>query len=664
MKRIPSIVLGIGLLVSLISAEEDNFLITANRIKQDENTVTEKVTVIEKDELQKKGITTLAEALKSLDTVFAPQYGSFGTSSMRLNGASPRNVLVMVDGIALADPTGIDRNFSMTNLMLTGVDRIEVVEGAQSAVYGSNATSGVVNIITDKGNEQLALELSYGSFRSYTGRISLGKRFENVGFYIAGGYSNAEGFNVAPEGTEKDGHYGANVLFKVLYDPTELYHNETGVYYYYDKLDYDDWGRYDAVDADLTQESKRTIAFMKNTVIFDSGIELDINGQYSINERYQRDVERITDTYKGTTASFSTVASWQLFSLFNGRIGFDHSYETAEMALEYGQKLDGRDISVNELFAGFMLTPYTVDEGIVSLNVTGRVVMPAGDNFDTRFVFKSGLTVARTLWPGMTTFSIQYGTGYNLPSLYQLYGQALGTDYSDWPNVTDYIYTAGNPNLQPEKSATFDIALKTDALNDHLHAEIAYGRSTFDDYIKTNYAPVNYEVSYTNSDSAEISNYSASLRFMTVHTETFKHSVYASYVKTIPNSTTGGVDAHLPQVPFYRHKVGSTISYKTASLDVALDTIGDRRAGYPDIILKPYSLLNASLSYIVSTGLSLSVAAQNITDERYSQTVEIVATPYGAMQMITDCDGPVSYPGYDTAPFNITVSLKYTFGSK
>src|SRR5919201_7035873 len=108
------------------------------------------VTVLSGEELRQKQIPTVAEALRSVPGVEVDQSGGRGAlTQVRIRGDEANHVLILIDGIEVNAVA--DSNFDFADLTVEDVDRIEVIRGPQSGIYGSNAQSGVISIITRSG---------------------------------------------------------------------------------------------------------------------------------------------------------------------------------------------------------------------------------------------------------------------------------------------------------------------------------------------------------------------------------------------------------------------------------------------------------------------------------------------------------------------------------
>ncbi len=192
----------------------DTVVVTASRIAQPLSTVGSSITVLKGEELEEKGIVEVVDALKTIPGVSFSRNGGAGqTTTLRVRGADAGQVLVMVDGIVVNDPTNTSAFYDFSSLSVRNIDRIEVLRGPQSAVYGGNAVGGVINVITKRGEGKPTYTTNVGggshsSFKQEVGtygkkgKLSYGLNLSN---YNTAGYPNT----VA--GPEKDSAHLKNI---------------------------------------------------------------------------------------------------------------------------------------------------------------------------------------------------------------------------------------------------------------------------------------------------------------------------------------------------------------------------------------------------------------------------------------------------------------------
>ena len=135
----------------------DTLVVTANRFQQPVNTVLAPTEVVTKADIDKWQSKTILDVMRRLPGVDIAQNGGMGqSSSLFVRGTEARHVLVLVDGIPLARP-GISNSSDIDQIPVSLVQRIEYIRGPRSAVYGSGAIGGVVNIITPASSSGAAL---------------------------------------------------------------------------------------------------------------------------------------------------------------------------------------------------------------------------------------------------------------------------------------------------------------------------------------------------------------------------------------------------------------------------------------------------------------------------------------------------------------------------
>lgn len=164
------------------------------------------VSIVTQEELRAQQVRHAADALRSLPGVSVSRTGTYaGLTQVRIRGSEANHVLVLIDGIE-ANPA-VTGEFDFSHLLVEDIERIEIIRGPQSGLYGSTAIGGVINIVTKKGQGPLSLTLKgeYGSFNTRDGFASLSAGTSQVWFRLSYNARLGDGFNIAPFGEEKDG---------------------------------------------------------------------------------------------------------------------------------------------------------------------------------------------------------------------------------------------------------------------------------------------------------------------------------------------------------------------------------------------------------------------------------------------------------------------------
>ncbi len=173
---------------------------TASKYEQKVSEAPAKVSIVTHEEIQRYGYRTIADILRSLPGFYISydyNYSYIGVRGFGIPGDYNTRILMLLDGHRINDNI-FDSAYSDTSFVLDLdlIDRVEVVRGPSSSLYGNNAFFGVINVITKKGRDLDGVEVSIaaGSHNSYQGRLSYGKRYQNgIELLLSGSYYDSQG---------------------------------------------------------------------------------------------------------------------------------------------------------------------------------------------------------------------------------------------------------------------------------------------------------------------------------------------------------------------------------------------------------------------------------------------------------------------------------------
>ena len=186
-------------------ANLDTIVVSATKIEQSIKDTTSNVEIITAEEIEEKHLTTIAEVLNLVSGISITNNGGIGqTSSIKLRGFDNQKILVLINGIRYNDNTSIG-GASFENLMATNIERVEIIKGSQSGIWGADATAGVINIITKKIKKGFhsSLITEYGSFK--TKKYGLNTSYKTDNYYISlnSNIIDTDGFTAqAPKGDD------------------------------------------------------------------------------------------------------------------------------------------------------------------------------------------------------------------------------------------------------------------------------------------------------------------------------------------------------------------------------------------------------------------------------------------------------------------------------
>lgn len=179
---------------------EEEIVVTAGRIPEPAREVGSSVTVLDREDIERRKVTTVLELLRTVPGVEVSQGGGPGrVASVFLRGATSAQTLVLLDGVRLNNPA--TAAFDFANLTVDGIERVEILRGPQSVLYGSEAMGGVVAITTRWGGEGLAggVEAGAGSLGLRTVRADVRGGDEGFGWSVAASSLEMDGVSAASE---------------------------------------------------------------------------------------------------------------------------------------------------------------------------------------------------------------------------------------------------------------------------------------------------------------------------------------------------------------------------------------------------------------------------------------------------------------------------------
>lgn len=434
MKKIStSLVASFFLATNLFSTDtlETITVTSATKTEQSIKDVISNIDVITAEDIEARKFKTVTEALNTIPGIQVSPSGGIGQqTSVFLRGMDSNKTLVLIDGIRLNDPTGLSgANFE--HLMINDIERIEVIKGAQSSIWGADASAGVINIITksaQKGTHGNA-SVEYGKYNTKTSKATISHKNENFDAKLSALRVDTDGFSaMTPRGEkakkyEDDGYENTTADLKLGYNFNENNRISTSYEIIDTKVDYDnspnsnDKAKTKTHLASVNYENKNDIAITNVYANY-----TDITREYSYGN------------FDGSVKEYgvkSTVPYLSETSFIT--IGTD--YKEFEHKNDLDKQYDNKAIYITNTNKFF-------DDKTI---FTESLRYDKYSDFDNKTTGKVGI---KQYIVDELNISSNYGTGYNVPTIYQLFEPA-----GMWGNV-------GNPDLQPEKTKGYDVGLE------------------------------------------------------------------------------------------------------------------------------------------------------------------------------------------------------------
>jgi len=589
------------LLLSNLQAAEDIgeiTVISANKTAQSIQETTADVSVITSEEIEEKGYQTVAQAINTVAGIQVANSGGLGQpTSFFMRGMDSGQVLVLIDGMRLNDPSTTNGTALLDSLTTANIEQIEIVKGGSSSIWGSNASAGVINIITKEPKEGVhgSLALSYGSYNTKGADADFSYKDEKFTAQVLGSYLKSDSFSaLAPRDAEADGYENKNGNIKLGYAFNE--NNKIRLSYnrYKTKTGYDD--SYSMAQAD--DDYSHATADQTNYAL-DYDLTLDkYSAQFHASKgEYER--EYFTTGFYGDGVNVYK-ATLKEYSLINK---YDYSVGKIVLGLEY-KDIDGfnqyNDFDASEAAytnkAVYLSNIYNINENTL---LETNLRYDSYDEFDNKTTYKIGLKHNLDFLKGLNA-SANYYTSYDAPSSYQLANTAFGSF------------------LTPSYTTGFDVTASYKKL-----LTVTYFNNKVEDYIDYDY--VNY--GYYNIDGE--SRFSG-LEVSSTYAPLSNLMLSANYTHLIDFEKYDG--SELPRRA--KDTLNASASYYTDNnmhFGVDAQYIGDRidtDGGFPiaaDVPTGKYTLWNLNFGAKLADNLDLTLNARNIFDKEY-QSVYAYAT--------------------------------------
>ena len=440
---------------------DPTIVVTANRAPVPRDTVGQSITVLDAKEIEASQQIGIPELLAQTPGIAFARNGGRGTvTSLFIRGAESGQSVVLYDGVRLNDPSNTDGGASLADVGTAGVERIEVLRGAQSTLYGSQAIGGVINILTKMPTTRFEgdAQLEAGERNSYLARGSVGGRSGELVWRAGAGYTTTDGVSAYAPGTERDGYDNVSLNGRLDYAPAPGIALDLRGYFTSGNAEFDDF------DGDAPFESEA------DTWIGYAGIRFTLFDALANRIAYTRThIERTNfdraDTPPQFPVTFRATGS-------TDRLEYQGTLDLADRWLA----VFGLDYAENELgtvsFSTFDPDPVPVRGADDTLGVYGQVqvtpfdgvTLTGGVRQEEHSTF-GGSTVgsasaAWSLFDGGTILRASWAEGFKAPSLYQLYSEY------------------GNSGLAPEKAESWDAGIEQRLFDAVTLSAVYFGRTS------------------------------------------------------------------------------------------------------------------------------------------------------------------------------------------
>lgn len=581
-------------------------------------------TVITGDQLEKQQIRYVADALRQVPGFAVSQSGSFGSvTQIRVRGAEANDLLVMIDGVEANETSSGEFDFG--GLLAADVERIEVLRGPQSAFWGSNATAGVVNIITKRGSRdgwRLDARSEAGTDGTFLGGLSVLGGGEGYDVSLSGAFRRNEGFNISDLGDEKDGGRNTTLNGRFNIDVTDSLTLDGTLRYVERKSDLDpqdftnsgppdflpgpNYGR--VVDGDDWAASREFSGSI-------GAAHVSLDGALTQKARFSG-----SDTHRDNyTSAFGGDFTWDDGNRYNGSYQASYVFDAfaARHTLTAGYEWQRETFAPSHLVDTFARETNSL-VGEYRGEYFDQLYLNAAFRQDFNDSFEDAVTYSLSgAWrpPGTETrLHASAGTGVTNPTFFEQFGY-LPSSFE------------GNPDLKPEESFGWDIGVEHGFFDRQLVLDVTYfNQNLTNEIVMVFGGPPDFLSTPINADGE-----SKRQGIEVAATLDLRNGFTASatYTYTDASEQIHATDPRLAEVRRPRHSGSVGLAYTfyddrarvfgEAVFNGKMEDVAFVPTLPPRVTLDAYTVVNAGGSFKLTNGIEAYGRVENLFDEDYEE---------------------------------------------
>jgi vitamin B12 transporter len=452
----------------------EEVVVVANRTPVPLSTVGDSVTVLDDEDIQTSQATITSDLLAQTPGVTVARTGGVGQpTSVYIRGAESDQTVVVIDGVKMTDPSLPGGGFDFENLLVGDTSRIEILRGAQSTLYGSDAVGGVIDIVTADPTRKSegSVNLEGGSHGTGDGTANVGGVSDSLMWRAAGSYYGTGGipcFDQYLGGRRDCASQIGNAAGQIRYDLTSDVQLDVRGYLNSSRTDFDGYDTPTGALGDDSEygETQQGIGYAGLTWRSpDRSWTNRLSVQYTGSETRDYDPNAPANYGDPTTETFYGFGR-------NVREEYQGTWKFADTGqVVFGAQNEHSSINTVSPFSPFVGAGAVVDSGYVQAQyqVLKGLTLTAGGRYDHHDVYgghgTGQLAAAWVLADQTTVLRASFAQGFKAPSLYQLY--------------SNY----GNRALRPETANSWDGGIEQHALQDRLVASVTYFQRSSRDLI-------------------------------------------------------------------------------------------------------------------------------------------------------------------------------------
>jgi vitamin B12 transporter len=601
----------------------ETVVVTASRVPVPSDQTGSAITVIDGTTLEEEQIPTIFDALREVPGVAVSRTGVLGDlSEIRIRGAEANQTLVLIDGVEANDPAASDE-FNFAHLMSAGIQRVEILRGPQSALWGADALAGVVNIITVAPQPGYfgSARAEAGSFGTYdvSGIVNAGTK--DYGAVVDASYLKSDGINLAGTGHQQNGYENTSVDARGFVNLAPYLVLSANVRHVNGNNDLD-CGFPLPDDCAAYTEAAFTYARAQAKATLAGGALEFILGANLTDTR--------SDDFSSLTGNSQNVA--QTDSIDGGKVRFDAQSNAFWTGDAFGSALDQR-LSVlaqaareifkqTEVFFPDANQSQHIDSQAIAaeygLDIGDVAYLSLGARNDWNDRFADSTTWRSTISIPWSAFDARLhasaGTGVKNPDFFELFGF----------EPSSFI---GNPNLKPEKSLGFDAGVEKYFFARALKFDATYYNADLENEIFTDFSvfpnTARNGTGKSQRDGVEVmaaADLGQGLTLNAAYTYTRSTAHGAEELRRPHNIASFGADYHFDE--------------DRAFLNLGVDLHGTQKdtdfVTFQTVNLYSYTLVHLAGSYAITPNVTFTTRIENALNQHYEEVFGYRTEGFGA----------------------------------
>jgi vitamin B12 transporter len=446
-------------------------VVVANRAPEPLSRIGNSVTVLTDADIKQSQATIASDLLAQTPGITVARTGGVGQpTSVFIRGAESDQTVVIIDGVKMSDPSLPGGGFDFEDLLIGDISRMEILRGAQSTLYGSDAIGGVINIVTADPTQKSrgSASLEGGSHDTGYGTAAIGGASDAFMWRVAGNYYGTSGIPTFDGGHRDCASQIGGGAAQIRYQLTSSLELDLRGYFVSARTDFDGYDTPTGSFGDDNEYGKTQQGIAYAGLTWRSP---DRSFTNRLSVEYTGSETRNYDPNAPANYGYPSTETYYGF----GR-NVREEYQGTWRFSNAGQLVFGAQNEHSTIDSYSPFTPY-IDKGVVigsgylqgQYEVLSGLTLTAGGRYDHHDVYgghSTGQFAAAWLLPNQQTIlRASFGQGFKAPSLYQLY--------------SNY----GNPALRPETANSWDAGIEHHALQDHLVVSATYYQRKSDELI-------------------------------------------------------------------------------------------------------------------------------------------------------------------------------------